>query len=257
VVDVTDAFPSSVRATAHIYVDRLDDGCALEGDDAHHLQRVRRVRAGEVLTAADGHGRWRTYDVADVGPRGITLRATSEVMYEPRLAPALTVACALTKGDRPELVVQKLTELGVDTIVLVGAARSVVRWDESRAAAATTRLRTIAREAGAQCRRARLPVLDGPVAPAALVGRDGLVVADLEGVPAAELALPPSGEWVVAIGPEGGFDDAELEQFAGAPRLAIGPFVLRAETAAIAAASALAGLRRPGPSLSPRDRGEW
>jgi 16S rRNA (uracil1498-N3)-methyltransferase len=100
-------------------------------------------------------------------------------------------------------------------------------------------------------------VIDGPVAPAALVGRDGLVVADLAGVPADVLALPPSGEWVIAIGPEGGFDDVELEGFAGAPRLAIGPFVLRAETAAIAVAGALAHRRVPTQSLSPGDRGEW
>ena len=246
--EMTGAFPSSVRATAHTYVDRLDDSWTLEGDDAHHLGRVRRVREGEVITAADGHGRWRVYDVASVAASSVVLRASSEVRHEPKLVPAITVACALTKGDRPELVVQKLTELGVDTIVLVRAARSVVKWDESRAATATTRLRTIAREAGAQCRRARLPVLDGPVTPAALVGREGLVVADVAGVSAGDLTLPVAGEWVVAVGPEGGFDDDELQQFAAVPRLGIGPFVLRAETAAIAAAAALAGRRRSGPS---------
>lgn len=237
-----------MRATAHTYLDRLDDECTLTGDAAHHLQRVRRVRAGEVLTGADGHGRWRTYDVvanhADGGARGLALRATSEVIREPHLTPALTVAFALTKGERPELAVQKLTELGVDTIVLMRAARSVVKWDDAKATTAITRLRAIAREAGAQSRRARLPVLDGPVLPSALAGRVGLLVGDGRGVAAHELVLPTSGEWVIVIGPEGGFDATELEQFGDAPRVAVGPFVLRAETAALAVASAVAGRRR-------------
>jgi len=150
-------FPSRVRATAHVYLDRLDDDCAVAGDDAHHLLRVRRVRAGEVLTGADGHGRWRVYEVVVGGDDTLTLRATTEVAHEPRLAPELTVACALTKGDRPELVVQKLTELGVDRIVVVAAERSVVQWAAARADAAMARLARVAREAAGQCRRARLP----------------------------------------------------------------------------------------------------
>src|SRR4249920_4226734 len=106
------AFPASVRATAHAYLERLDDTYVIDGDDAHHLLRVRRVRVGEVVTGADGHGRWRVYDVTAAGAGRIDLRATSALAREPRLEPGLTIACALTKGERPELVVQKLTELG-------------------------------------------------------------------------------------------------------------------------------------------------
>jgi len=241
------AFPSSVRATAHTYVDRLDDVVVLEGDDAHHLRRVRRVRAGEVLTGADGHGRWRAYDVASTTGAGLQLRATTEVVREPRLAPGLSVASALTKGDRPEVVVQKCTELGVDAVLLVRAARSVVRWDDARVVAALERLRRVAREAGAQSRRARLPVVDGVLSVGDLVGRAGLVVADPRGVRATELGAPEGGEWVVLVGPEGGFDDAEAARLAGVPRLAVGPHVLRAETAAIAASAALAGCRAAVP----------
>jgi 16S rRNA (uracil1498-N3)-methyltransferase len=243
VADADGAFPSSVRATAHTYLERLDDTVVLSGDDAHHLARVRRVRAGEVLTGADGHGRWRVYDVAEAGTRGLDLRATTEVRHEPRLVPALTVAFALTKGDRPELVVQKLTELGVDAMVLLRAARSVVRWDDARAASAIERLRRVAREAGAQSRRARVPLVDGPIEPRALVGTSGLIVAGTHGGSSGELALPEDGEWVVVVGPEGGFDDEELAGFGDAPRLTIGPHVLRAETAAIAVGAALAGRR--------------
>jgi 16S rRNA (uracil1498-N3)-methyltransferase len=228
-----------VAATSHVYVDRLDDAVRVDGDDGHHLVRVRRVRTGEVVTAADGYGRWRAYDVTSVEGGAVTLCATTDLEHEVPLAPRLTVACALTKGERPELAVQKLTELGTDAILLVRAARSVVRWGEEREERAVERLRRVAREAGAQCRRARLPVLDGPVAVSEIAGHRGLVVADRSGTPPVGLDEPPGGEWLVAIGPEGGFDDAELALLADAPRLALGPFVLRSETAAIAAAASL------------------
>src|SRR4029079_3681893 len=181
--------------------------------------------------------------------------ASTLVAHEPPLTPRLTVACSLTKGQKPELAVQKLTELGVDRIMLVQAARSVVQWDDAKVSAAFTRLARVAREAAMQSRRSRIPVVDGPLAPAELTRFPGLVVAAVDGVPATALVDPPGGEWVVAIGPEGGFDDHELRAFSSAPRVAVGPFVLRAETAAIAVAAALAGRR--GISSGVDDRREW
>jgi 16S rRNA (uracil1498-N3)-methyltransferase len=185
----------------------------------------------------------------------VELDALTLLGHEPQLHPGLTVACSLTKGQKPELAVQKLTELGVDRIMVVEAARSVVQWDDDKVAAACTRLERVAREAAMQSRRARVPVVDGPVAPAELARVAGLVVATPDGVAAADLPDPPGGEWIVAVGPEGGFDDEELRCFGAAPRLAVGPFVLRAETAAIAAAAALAGRRGISPHLP--DRREW
>jgi 16S rRNA (uracil1498-N3)-methyltransferase len=248
------AFASSVRAVAHVYVERLDDSVVVEGEPAHHLARALRVRDGEAVTAADGHGRWRAYDVVSVSSTPtVVLRATTGLTHEPRQVPGLIVAPALTKGEKPELVVQKLTELGVDGVVLVRAARSVVRWDESRAASALARLERVAREAGAQCRRARLPMVDGPVSVVELARADGLVVADPGGVAPDELPAPPGGTWTVAVGPEGGFDGAELAALAGAPRLRLSPHVLRAETAAIAAAAALAPRRTVAATAGERE----
>ena len=239
---VPPAGPADVDATAHVFVERLDDDVRVEGEDGHHLARVRRVRAGETITAADGFGRWRVYRVhSNVQGPGVALHAESDIRHETPLQPILTVACALTKGERPELVVQKLTELGVDAVYLVRAARSVVRWDASREAGALDRLRRVAREAAAQCRRARLPVIDGPMPTGELRTAAGLLVADRGGVAATR--VPLADTWTVAVGPEGGWDDAELLGFGAAPRLSVGPFVLRAETAAIAAAAALAERR--------------
>jgi 16S rRNA (uracil1498-N3)-methyltransferase len=247
--------PARVDATAHVFAERLDDHITIAGDDGHHLQRARRVRAGETVTAADGHGRWRAYEVVASAGGEVELDALTLLGHEPQLHPGLTVACSLTKGQKPELAVQKLTELGVDRIMVVEAARSVVQWDDDKVSAAFTRLERVAREAAMQSRRAWIPVVDGPVAPVELARLPGLVVGAPDGVAAGQLPAPPGGEWVVAVGPEGGFDTDELRAFGAAPRLAIGPFVLRAETAAIAAAAALAGRRA---LASPTDdRREW
>lgn len=230
-------------AAAHVFVSSLDDACLVDGVEGHHLQRVRRLRVGERVTAADGEGRWRSYDVAESAGGHVRLVATSAVSVEPALAPALAVAFALTKRDKPELVVQKLTELGVDRIVPVAARRSVVRWDAAKAEAARERLARIAREAAAQSRRARLPVVEAVGELAAIARHPALVVADRAGEPPRALREPDGGEWLVVVGPEGGFDAAERDVLASAARVAVGPHVLRAETAAVAVAAALAGLR--------------
>jgi 16S rRNA (uracil1498-N3)-methyltransferase len=238
--------PAAVPAAAHTFVADLADLVRVEGDDGHHLQRVRRLRVGETVTAADGRGAWRTYRVRTSSPGALELEATSGFSVEPELTPRLVVAFSLTK-HRPETVVQQLTELGVDGLVVLAAARSVARWDARRAPAALERLRRVVAEAGAQCRRARLPGVDGPVETTGLIGHPGLVVADPVGMGADELPAPPGGEWLVAVGPEGGFDDGELAALAGAPRLRLGPFVLRAQTAAVAAGAVLAQRRRHVP----------
>src|SRR6185436_10016783 len=107
--------------------------------------------------------------------------ATGDLAQEPALAPRLAVAFALTKGDKPELVVQKLTELGVDRIVPVLAERSVSRPDSDRAAGVAERWRRIAREAARQCRRATLPAIEEVRPLASLAGHPGVVVAERGG----------------------------------------------------------------------------
>ena len=156
---------------------------------------------------------------------------------EERPAPDVTVAFAPTKGDRPEWVTQKLTELGVDRIVPLRTSRSVVRWEGERGAKAVERLRRVAREASAQCRRPWLPEvtevcrLDQVTA---LAGAP-LALADAGGT-APHLDRP-----VLAIGPEGGWDDDERSAFG--PGVGLGPTVLRAETAAVVAGTLLCALR--------------
>jgi 16S rRNA (uracil1498-N3)-methyltransferase len=237
------AWAASAEAVAHAFIDRLDDEARVTGADGHHLARVRRLGPGEGVTAADGRGAWRPYQVVATARGELALAATGRVREEPALAPRLGVAFALTKGVKPEAVVARLTELGVDEIVPVATARSQVRWRESHAEAAVARLERVAREAAMQCRRARLPEIAAATALSDIARRPGLVVADRSGGPADAVPEPPGGAWLVLVGPEGGLAPEELARLDPAPRLGVGPHALRADTAAPAAAAALAGRR--------------
>lgn len=213
----------------HVFVRDLEE-LALDPDDEHHLRRVLRVRVGETVTAADGRGGWRA-----CGWTGTGLEATGAVAREPAPTPALTVGFALTKGDRPEWVAQKLTEAGIDVIVPFVGERSVVRWDETKAARHHERLERVAREAAMQSRRVWLPEVR-PVAPFAAVAMGGDVALAHPGGTNPSLAHPR-----LLVGPEGGFSEAELAS--ELPTVGLGPTILRAETAALAAGLALAWLR--------------
>jgi 16S rRNA (uracil1498-N3)-methyltransferase len=173
----------------------------------------------------------------------VQLEPTTEIVRDPRPAPSITIAFALVKGERPELIVQKLTELGVDTIVAFDAQHSVVRWDDDRAARHHARLVAVAREAAMQSRRTWLPLVEPVTSFAAIAGRDGAAMAERAG------AAPSLDRPVLLIGPEGGWSDAE--RACGLPTVRLADTVLRAETAAIAGAAALCGLRagvfEPGP----------
>jgi 16S rRNA (uracil1498-N3)-methyltransferase len=183
----------------------------------------------------------------------VTLTADGPVSREPALTPGLAVAFALSKGPKPESVVSGLTELGVDRIVPFRGARSVVRWEGDRIPTAMARLRRVAREAAMQCRRARLPEVAEPIDLATLAAHPAVVLGDTEGVAVADLAAPDGGEWLAVVGPEVGLDAAERDQLAsgaGSTLLAVGPHVLRTETAAVAIAAVLTSRRaasaRPG-----------
>jgi 16S rRNA (uracil1498-N3)-methyltransferase len=201
----------------------------LEPADRHHLERVLRLRTGDPLTVADGEGRWRP---CRFGP---SIDPTGEPRELPAAAPALTVCFGLVKGDRPELIVQKLTELGVDRIVPFAAGRSVVRWDVVRAERNTTRLRAVARAAAAQCHRPRLPEIPGLATFAGLAALPGAARCDRHG------DAPSLDQPVLLVGPEGGWTDDE--RAAELPVVGLGEHVLRAETAAVAAGTLLTALR--------------
>lgn len=223
-------------ARAHAFVEDLD-APELDHGDRHHLERALRLAPGEVVSVADGAGRWR---LCRFGP---ALEPIAAIVVDAAPRPAVGVAFAVMKGDRPEWTVQKLTELGVDLIVPFHAARSVVRWSNERAVRNEERLRRIAREAAMQSRRSRLPEVAPISSFADVARRTGALLADPGGRP------PASGDTLLLVGPEGGWDDTERS--VGLTPVGLGPTVLRAETAAVAAGVLLTALR-PGGILGGR-----
>jgi len=216
-------------AAPHVLVADVE-APVLDEATLHHVSRVRRLRPGDALTVTDGAGAWRPARFTG----GTAVDPAGEVAHVPAPSPEITVAFALTKGDKPELVVQKLTELGVDRIVPFRAARSVARWDEAKAARHHQRLVAVARGACEQSHRCWLPVVE-PVADVAELARRGAVRLD-RGSAGLSLDRP-----FVAVGPEGGWSDEERDLLAGCAGL--GPHVLRAETAAITAGALLGAMR--------------
>jgi 16S rRNA (uracil1498-N3)-methyltransferase len=218
----------SGKGGPHAFVEDLDRP-ELRPDDEHHLGRVLRLRPGDRLTLSDGRGSWRPARF------GSPPEVDGPIVLVPEPSPSITIGFALVKGERPEWIVQKLTELGVDVIRPFVATRSVVRWTEEKMARSTDRWRHVAREASMQSRRCRLPVVHPPARFADVAALDGAVLADREGAPLA-LTRP-----IVLVGPEGGW--ADEERALELPSVRLGPQVMRAETAAIAAAALLGSMR--------------
>ncbi len=216
------------RGGPHVFVDDVDEP-VLDADDRHHLERVLRLRPGDALTVSDGSGRWRPCELGDEP------EPTGPVIEVPAPVVPVTIAFPPVKGDRPEWAVQKLTELGVDRIVMLDTERGVVRWRGDRLDRQLARWRRIVREAAMQSRRVRLPVVDGPVAVADLAGSPGVAMADRSG------GRPSLDHPTVLVGPEGGWSEAE--RALDGTRVCVGTHVLRVETAALAAAVHLTALR--------------
>jgi 16S rRNA (uracil1498-N3)-methyltransferase len=200
----------------------------LSADDRHHLARVLRLRDGDPLTVCDAAGRWRP---ARFGDR---LEPSGDVVEVPPPAREVAVGFTLIKSGRSELVVQKLTELGVDRILLLAAERSVVKWDDGKVAANLERLARVVRESGMQSRRVRLPVLESLQRVSVAAHGPGVAMAEPGG------SGLDGDVGLLLIGPEGGWTDAELGD---RRRVGLGSTVLRAETAAIAAGALMVALR--------------
>ena len=225
------------RVVAHAFVDDLDRP-ALTDREFHHFSRVLRLRPGETVSVSDGRGGARLCQWL-----GDALEPVTEPAWEPRPHPLLTVGFALTKGEHPEGAVQKLTEAGADRVVIMVTDRCVARWRPGYESRQLERLREVARQAAMQSRRSWLPSVEGPVPFSALIRGEG-------GQAAGEVALAVQGGApltlrtpTVLVGPEGGWSEDELASVPEGRRVALGPNVLRAETAAVAAGVLLAALR--------------
>lgn len=215
----------------------------LDGAEGRHAATVRRIAAGETISLTDGAGRLAECVVESAGRDSLVLLVTGRV-DEPPPTPRLVVVQALPKGDRGELAVETMTEVGVDAIVPWAASRCVTQWRGERGAKALTRWRSAAREAGKQSRRARFPEVTevaGTRAVAELLAHAswGGVLHEEASSPLAAVSPPSDGDLVLVVGPEGGISPEELAAFAaaGAAAYRLGPTVLRTSTAGVVAAA--------------------
>lgn len=221
----------------------VGDSVVVDGDEARHAVVVRRTRVGEHVVLVDGLGTSATCEVTETS-KSTLVAAVSSVAVTSAPTPHVTVVQAIPKGDRAELAVEVLTEIGVDRIVPWAASRSVGVWRGERASKSLAKWRSTAREAGKQSRRSWLPEVT-PMASltevVALVGEADLAVVLHEGAagPLSSLSLEGVGSILVVVGPEGGITDEELSELGAGHVVRIGESVLRTSTAGVAAVAAL------------------
>jgi 16S rRNA (uracil1498-N3)-methyltransferase len=224
------------------------DTVTLSGPEGRHATTVRRLGPGERVDLTDGAGLLAQCEVIAARPGAGELDlAVLARRAEPAPACRVIVAQAILKGDRSELAVELMTEVGIDVIVPWAAERCVVRWSPDRKDKALSRWRSTAREAAKQSRRARFPEVREPARTAellsAVTGASMALLLDPDAASSvADLTLPGEGEIVLIVGPEGGVSPAEFAELtaAGALPARLGPSVLRGSTAgAIAGALVL------------------
>ncbi|MEQ1762520.1 MAG: 16S rRNA (uracil(1498)-N(3))-methyltransferase [Pyrinomonadaceae bacterium] len=223
------------------------DGTAivLEEDETRHLRDVLRLRVGDDANVFDGEGREFECRVDAIEKRQTTLTVQNEVTPASPESPLdLTMAAVLLKGDKLDLVVQKAVELGVNRLIPMTSVRCDVKAaDPSKRAA---RWRRIAMEATKQCGRARLMQIEEVVDFRELIDRTN-GEEDLTRIHFSERdggsfdAVEGPKKILAFIGPEGGWDDAEIETAtaAGIVSITFGGRILKADTAAISIASIL------------------
>lgn len=240
--------------TAALFLAEFDDATpgqviVVTGDEARHAGAVKRIEPGEEVLLGNGRG---------LGARGVAEAVTKtqlrvrveEVLEEPARRIRATAVQALAKGDRSELAVQMLTELGVCRIVAWQADRSIVRWQGERGDKALAKWQSTARESAKQSRRFSVPEVTAATSrqlPAALAGHDLVLVLHEDAEDhLADVSLPETGSVAVVIGPEGGITDGELEALlgAGAKAVRISDQVLRTSTAGAVALAQLEVLAR-------------
>lgn len=232
--------------------DSLKDCITIEGADAHHLGHVMRARVGDRLVVADDVGKVAEMEITGFTADTVELKLVNYIEECTESPINITLAQCLPKGDKLELITQKATELGANRIVPLMSRNCVVRYDGKKAAAKQEKWQKIANEAGKQCGRSVLPVVeqiqpfDKWLQDISANSADTKICMcyeneDQTGIKAFLQGCADVKEYIVIIGPEGGFslDEAELARSMNIPSVSLGKRILRAETAAISAVSVI------------------
>jgi 16S rRNA (uracil1498-N3)-methyltransferase len=213
----------------------------------HHLRESLRLQPGEALSVTDDRGIRYQIQITEVTSRALIGRILDETPAPPKPSTSIVLVQALLKGEKMEWVIQKTTELGVDRIVPILAGHSIVRPRVDRIEHQRARWQRIALEAAQQSERWSIPVIDEPTTLEHLLTCSKSAVSKIllaersNGASLRALPLPGNGDLWLLIGPEGGWKEEEVRQAMaeGFTPFMLGPRILRAETAAIAAVTVL------------------
>jgi 16S rRNA (uracil1498-N3)-methyltransferase len=216
----------------------------LDGPEAHHLLHVMRAKAGQRITLFDGSGAEFDAEIVKCNRADVEVRVDARRDVDRELKFALVVGVSLPKGDRQKWLVEKLTELGVAVVVPLETERGIAQPTDS----ALERLERSVIEAAKQCGRNRLMRIAKPQALSDWVriekdaSSTSRLIAHPNGAPIATLDLAALPSTRIAIGPEGGFTDAEVASAVatGWQSVDLGKRILRVETAAVALAAVVA-----------------
>lgn len=237
----------------HFFVtpSQVGDGyISIEGRDVNHIRNVLRMRPGEELAVSDGNNRKYLCSVERYEEGRAILKIKEEQAADTELPSRICLFQGLPKQDKMELIVQKAVELGVSEVIPVVTKRSVVKLDEKKAAKKTERWQSIAESASKQAGRGYIPKV-APVAgfTEALAYASGLDVLlipyelakGMQETKKVISGIRPGQSVGVFIGPEGGFEQEEVEEAigAGAVPVTLGRRILRTETAGLTTLSVL------------------
>ncbi len=230
---------------ANFFVERdnfLQDSVEISGDEANHMIKVLRMKEGDSLTLFDGDGNCADGEIETIEGKTVFVKVLRryESESEPKLK--ITLFQGIPKNPKMDLIIQKATELGVTRIVPVNTKRIVAKIDKE---AKIERLQRIAFEASKQCGRAYVPLVDSPVSfdkAIEMMKECDAAIIPYECEKDGRLAdcIPEGIKTLgIIIGPEGGFDEAEVEkaESAGIKKVTLGKRILRTETAGLIASA--------------------
>lgn len=227
-----------------------EDRIYIEGQDVNHIKNVLRMKVGEQLKISDGNNRRYLCEIEEMTAQEVCVRVVEEQQADTELPSKIYLFQGLPKGDKMELIVQKAVELGVYEVIPVATKRAVVKLDEKKAAKKVERWNTIAESGAKQSGRNVIPkvakVMSYKEALAYAKELDVILIPYelAEGMSETKQVISDikKGESVgIFIGPEGGFETAEVEQAieSGAKAITLGRRILRTETAGLTTLSIL------------------
>lgn len=214
------------KSKTHLFVDELKNELEIQGDDAHHISRVLRLKVGDKISAAS-QGKIREYEINNATKDAIYLKALREV--EVVSEAQIILVLALFKIDRLEIAVAKAIEAGASEIIITKTQYSNISFDDKKQEKIMARLNAIIRGASSQSRRSNLAQISYESDFKKVITKyPDLVICDPEGS-----GKTPKTPAVLLIGPEGGFGENDYELLGEKQKWKISENIFRAETAAI------------------------